>query len=153
MLSDGVIIPSVSHTFSSFHQLIYRLGTKKLSFLSLKEQDEIRDHFGDGVGFYFSFLSHYTWWLFPIAICGGAMGILEGILTLENYRRLQCFWGMFVVLWSAAYTEFWRRSLPCLFSAFAFASAFASAFAYAVYIFDFSFYSCSLLLRFLILHF
>jgi len=61
----------------------------------------LRDRFGEKIAFYFAFLQYYCLWLIAPSIVG-----LFTWLFLSEYS---IFFGVFIVLWSIVFVEFWRR--------------------------------------------
>ncbi|KAG9069435.1 hypothetical protein KI688_010337 [Linnemannia hyalina] len=69
----------------------------------VNEQDlsRVRDHFGEKVAYYFEFLQYYFQWLtVPTAL---------GILVHFFGTSFSIFYGVFVIIWAAFFTETWKR--------------------------------------------
>lgn len=73
--------------------------------------DEIRNHFGDEVGFYYAWLSHYTTWLGALGALGMVVSLAQGALgsASDDGKKLQNVWGVVVMLWAAMYLCYWAR--------------------------------------------
>ena len=56
--------------------------------------DEIRNHFGDEVGFYYAWLSHYTTWLGALAPVGITVSFVTGVVSSDNATKVRniCEW-------------------------------------------------------------
>ncbi|CAG8670242.1 9449_t:CDS:2 [Funneliformis caledonium] len=61
----------------------------------------LRNHFGEKIAYYFAFLQYYCVWLIAPSVVG--------ILTWLFLSEYSIFFGVFIVLWSVIFTEFWRR--------------------------------------------
>ncbi|KAK3808923.1 MAG: calcium-activated chloride channel-domain-containing protein [Linnemannia elongata] len=69
----------------------------------VNEQDlsRVRDHFGEKVAYYFEFLQYYLQWLAaPTAL---------GVLVHFFGSSFSIFYGVFVIIWAAFFTETWKR--------------------------------------------
>ncbi|KAL2849892.1 calcium-activated chloride channel-domain-containing protein [Aspergillus pseudoustus] len=79
----------------------YLTDWSKKTFLSEGDLDQIRDMFGESVGFYFAFLqSYFRFLLFPAAFgfsCWLLFGSFSTIYTIVN-----CLWGV-------VFIEYWKR--------------------------------------------
>ncbi|KAG0262946.1 hypothetical protein DFQ27_002013 [Actinomortierella ambigua] len=66
-----------------------------------KDLSKIRDHFGERIAYYFEFLQFYFQWLaFPTGL---------GVLVHYFGSSFSIFYGITVVLWSAFFTESWKK--------------------------------------------
>ncbi len=77
----------------------------------MKECDEIRDYYGESVGFYFHFLMHYTKWLYPMSLLGLIWFIIQmgvsqnyGIATPGSTIII-----IIAIMWSTFMIENWYR--------------------------------------------
>eukprot|EP01083_Nonionella_stella_P025612 70542_1 len=77
----------------------------------MKECDEIRDYYGESVGFYFHFLVHYTKWLYPFSLLGLIWFIIQvsaagkfGIATPGSTVIV-----LIAIMWSTFMIEHWYR--------------------------------------------
>ncbi|CAG8449838.1 15493_t:CDS:2 [Acaulospora morrowiae] len=61
----------------------------------------LRNHFGEKIAYYFAFLQYYCEWLIIPSIAG--------LLTYFFSENYSITFGLFIVLWSIIFTEFWRR--------------------------------------------
>lgn len=69
----------------------------------MNEQDlsRVRDHYGEKVAYYFEFLQYYLQWLAaPTAL---------GLLIHTFGSSFSIFYGVFVIIWAAFFTETWKR--------------------------------------------
>lgn len=71
--------------------------------------DEIRNHFGDEVGFYYAWLSHYTTWLGALAPVGITVSFVTGMVSSDNATKVRNIWGVFIILWATLYLCYWAR--------------------------------------------
>jgi hypothetical protein len=71
--------------------------------------DEIRNHFGDEVGFYYAWLSHYTTWLGALAPVGITVSFVTGVVSSDNATKVRNIWGVFIILWATLYLCYWAR--------------------------------------------
>ena len=74
--------------------------------------DQIRDYFGEKVGFYFGFLGYSIKWMLPISVIGLAVFIVQQIrspaLLKWNYIG-SVFWSILMPIWATLFVEFWKR--------------------------------------------
>ncbi|RHZ67771.1 hypothetical protein Glove_299g21 [Diversispora epigaea] len=61
----------------------------------------LKDHYGEKIAYYFAFLQYYCRWLIAPSIAG--------LLTYFFSSEYSIPFGLFVVLWSVIFTEFWQR--------------------------------------------
>lgn len=83
---------------------------KKL--ISHQPVDQIRDYFGEKVGFYFGFLGYTVKWLIPMAVIGLAIFVLQAIPNIASYRFNyvgSVFWSIMMPIWATLFVEFWKR--------------------------------------------
>ncbi|KAL2868972.1 anoctamin family protein [Aspergillus lucknowensis] len=79
----------------------YLADWSKKTFLSEEDLDQIRDKFGESVGFYFAFLqSYFRFLLFPAAF-GFSCWLLFGSFS-TIYAVVNCLWGVIFI-------EYWKR--------------------------------------------
>ncbi|KAL2832579.1 calcium-activated chloride channel-domain-containing protein [Aspergillus cavernicola] len=79
----------------------YLTDWSKKTFLSEEDLDQIRDKFGESVGFYFAFLqSYFRFLLFPAAF-GFSSWLLLGSFSII-YTIVNCLWGIIFI-------EYWKR--------------------------------------------
>ena len=77
--------------------------------------EEIREYFGERIGFYFLYLQHYTTSLIPMAILGCATIIYnELIISIYEKPHVMVFLADmvlagFMLIWSTLYVEYWKR--------------------------------------------
>jgi len=81
---------------------------------SVKSQplDDIRDYFGEAIGFYFAWLGYYTKWLFFASIFGVLMWINQIVNTTESSGKDTIFvpiYAIFLAIWITLFLEFWKR--------------------------------------------
>ncbi|KAL4799225.1 calcium-activated chloride channel-domain-containing protein [Aspergillus venezuelensis] len=79
----------------------YLTDWSQKTFLSEEDLDQIRDKFGESVGFYFAFLqSYFRFLLFPAAF-GFSCWLLLGSFSII-YTVVNCLWGVIFI-------EYWKR--------------------------------------------
>ena len=80
---------------------------------NLKFCDDIRNYYGENVGFYFHFLVHYTKWLYPMAILGTIWFIIQILFEEISDVGLATPGSTLIVLiaimWSTMMIENWYR--------------------------------------------
>lgn len=77
--------------------------------------DSIRNHFGEKVAYYFSFIQFYNVALLPIAVAGLVMEGLRKNMDTVVYMRVLPMWGILVsVIWSFGFLKCWDRQAACL---------------------------------------
>lgn len=70
--------------------------------------DEVRDYFGEPVGFYFAFLQFYLRWLLAPAVVGIIFFTIQLISgTIDAPGVFIC--SFFIIFWSVAFVDFWAR--------------------------------------------
>ena len=116
-----------THTNRTRFVLAHRWFGGGPRLLAAPPLDDIRDYYGEKVGFYFAFLHHYTRWLAYIALpslatliiqlmppsvsCGGndfAVGSLCQMWTGLDNVFVPVF-AVFISTWSALFLEYWKR--------------------------------------------
>jgi len=70
--------------------------------------DQIKNYFGERIGLYDSFLSHYTTWLMVPAMIGLPLQIIVFLSEDLSAILLPLFSG-FICLWSQAMLEYWKQ--------------------------------------------
>ncbi|KAG9397039.1 Anoctamin [Carpediemonas membranifera] len=70
--------------------------------------DRVDAYMGEEVAFYFAFMVHYTRWLIPLTVIGGAMAVLKISSTLDSSLLIPTF-DLLVMVWMMAFLEVWRR--------------------------------------------
>ena len=74
--------------------------------------DAIRDYYGEKVGLYFSFLAHYTSWLF-LPGCVSVFFELSSIITKStsgsDHDFILPLFSAFIALWSVVMLEKWKH--------------------------------------------
>lgn len=63
---------------------------------------ETRDYFGEKIGMYYLYLSHYTTSLFPFSIVGLACYF---VYKMTDYEGLELFFSAVTIIWSSVYLE------------------------------------------------
>ena len=74
--------------------------------------DTLRDEFGDEVGFYFGFLSHYIYCLGILGAVGVVFTIafaLAGSRDSKQSMSFRLIWALFVLGWSMCFLRSWSR--------------------------------------------
>lgn len=79
--------------------------------------DEVRDYFGERIGFYFLYLQHYCTALLGPAILGVVvvcLQILVDVNIISATPIVQSSWGVafvtIMLVWSSLYVEFWKKT-------------------------------------------
>ena len=84
--------------------------------LSDAKLSSIRAHYGDEVGFYFAFMSHFLWclcWLAPLGL--GLFAVEHGAgVAMGTYRTAQLVFSGLLVLWGSTFTLLWRQRCVAL---------------------------------------
>jgi hypothetical protein len=76
----------------------------------LQHVDEVRDYFGEKIALFFTFLGHYTTWLFGAGIIGFFAWIwVAGDNNNPNAPVIPYF-AAFIGIWSTLFLEFWKRT-------------------------------------------
>ena len=72
--------------------------------------DDIKGHLGEKIGFYFTFLGHYTTFLLPLAAVGGVT-FIEVVYSnsLGTGGFLTPIFALLVCIWAQTLIEFWKR--------------------------------------------
>ena len=70
--------------------------------------DRLRDYFGEKVGMYFAWVSHYTTMLMVAAVAGLATWVDVFLEDTPN-AALVLFFAIFMSVWSAVFVESWKR--------------------------------------------
>ena len=77
--------------------------------------DQLRDYFGERLGFYFFFISFYTAALGWCSIVSIVIGILHLLYGNETWGIvLLCTYAIFIMAWSAIFMEMWKRKVAVL---------------------------------------
>lgn len=74
--------------------------------------DQIRDYFGEKVGFYFGFLGYTAKWLLPIAVLGLLIFVMQQVpvLAIRQWNYIgSVFWSIVMPIWATLFVEFWKR--------------------------------------------
>jgi hypothetical protein len=83
--------------------------------LSDAKLSSIRAHYGDEVGFYFAFMSHFLWclcWLAPLGLC--LFSVEHAGVAMGTYRAAQLVFSGLLVLWGSTFTLLWRQRCVAL---------------------------------------
>eukprot|EP00299_Pterocystis_sp_00344_P011289 c5232_g1_i1.p1 GENE.c5232_g1_i1~~c5232_g1_i1.p1 ORF type:complete len:774 (-),score=157.49 c5232_g1_i1:41-2362(-) len=70
--------------------------------------NEVRDYFGEKIAMYFSFLGHYTLWLFFLSIFGLIAQIIQ-VVHHDADHPIVPFYCLFLTLWTTFFLESWKR--------------------------------------------
>ena len=70
--------------------------------------DDIKDYYGEKMGLYFAFVSHYTQWLIVPAVVGFAFQLVVWI-TGDFSHPVLPFFCVLITLWSVTMLEAWKR--------------------------------------------
>jgi len=84
----------------------------RVSFQHSKLLWDLRNYFGEAVGLYFTFLSHYTVFLLPAAILGFIFYIPQIVNTVQNsgsFSPANFIMGILMVIWGILLLESWKR--------------------------------------------
>ncbi|CAM9350095.1 unnamed protein product [Choristocarpus tenellus] len=71
--------------------------------------DDVKDYFGEKVGLYFLWLSHYTTWLMPASFFGILAWVHVAMNDNDPNDLGSAIFSIFIGLWSTLFTEFWKR--------------------------------------------
>jgi hypothetical protein len=74
--------------------------------------NQIREYFGEKVGFYFGFMGYCIKWLMPISVLGLAIFVIQQIdsAPLRRWSYIgSAVWSIFMPLWAMLFVEFWKR--------------------------------------------
>jgi len=74
---------------------------------------DMKEYFGEMIGMYFQFLSHYTTWL----IAPGIFGFVVAVVTWSQHTTespLVAAFSLFIILWAVFMMEFWKRKQSLL---------------------------------------
>ena len=72
--------------------------------------DAVKDYYGEKIGLYFTFLGHYTTFLFPAAIMGVMCWISVAVNGNNPNSLLMPYFGALMALWSTVLLEYWKRT-------------------------------------------
>jgi len=84
----------------------------RVSFPHSRIHWDLRNYFGESVGLYFTFLSHYTVFLLPAAILGFILYIPQVVKTAQNagsFTPANHIMGILMVIWAVLFLESWKR--------------------------------------------
>jgi hypothetical protein len=70
---------------------------------------EIKDYYGEKIGLYFLWLSHYTSWLLVAAIVGFFCWINVAVNDNNPNAVIMPYFATFIAFWSTLFLEFWKR--------------------------------------------
>ena len=91
---------SISNMWTDIKKFAHGGGVRCLRdafLLTPDEVNEVRDHFGDEVGFYFAFMNHWTQWLlFPVVF--GIIGQIVKHYAPITYWELTPWWVLCLAL-------------------------------------------------------
>ena len=74
-----------------------------------------QEYFGERIGLYFVFMSHFMTWLFVPALIGLIFQIV--VLATNNFSSpVLPFFGICITLWAITMLEFWKRRECCKYS-------------------------------------
>jgi len=69
---------------------------------------KVKEYFGEKIGLYFQFMSHYTYWLIIPAVVAVPLQIY--LLAVDDFSNpAQIAYSIFLVLWAIIMLEFWKR--------------------------------------------
>lgn len=74
--------------------------------------DQIRDYFGEKVGFYFGYLGYSLKWLLPVAVLGLIIFLSQQIKTpaVKKWTYVgSVIWSVIMPVWATLFVEFWKR--------------------------------------------
>jgi len=98
------------HEASKLKELMGETWLQKFEWLRMPEEqaNKIRDYFGDRIAFYFLFMAWYVKWLFPIAVIGLVLQLIDVIArTPDNMTAIP--FCVLMSVWSTFLPFFWRR--------------------------------------------
>jgi len=76
--------------------------------IQFSEVSSIKNYFGEKVGFYFAWMTHYTAWLLIPAIGGLAITIYQAFLGDVETIFLSIY-ALLVCVWATIFLERWKR--------------------------------------------
>jgi hypothetical protein len=98
------------HETSVLKELMGETWLQKFEWLRMPEEqaNKIRDYFGDKIAFYFLFMAFYVKWLFPVAVVGLALQLIDELVrTPDNMTAIP--FCVLMAIWSTFLPHFWRR--------------------------------------------
>lgn len=73
---------------------------------------KVRNYFGENIGLYFQFLTHYAIWLLPMAIIGTIIfshQLYRHYTFDDDYTAGNYVFGIMMIIWASLFLESWKR--------------------------------------------